>query len=161
PKFTQQSYLDIAMSVYGLGWVFVFAAILIGLVIYFDLFAILAISSAWALSFLPIPTLWGRFGPNGSSLGWHQARELLRNQGQAQLFWIEERGVERVSAAVFQKLATESCAICNGRRSSWQPAGYTSAGRRTARRVSIRCRVTRYARCGVCSANRGRPRTSS
>jgi len=107
PKFTQQSYLDIAMSVYGLGWVFVFAAILIGLVIYFDLFAILAISSAWALSFLPIPTLWGRFGPNGSSLGWHQARELLRNQGQAQLFWIEERGVERVSAAVFQKLATE------------------------------------------------------
>jgi len=27
--------------------------------------------------------------------------------------------------------------------------------------VSTRCRATRYARCGVCSANRGRPRTSS
>ena len=42
----------------------------------------------------------------------------------------------------------------------WPPAGYTSAGRRTARRVSTRCRVTRSARCDVCSANRGRPRTS-
>src|SRR5437868_3938191 len=41
-----------------------------------------------------------------------------------------------------------SCAICNGRRWSWPPAGYTSAGRRTARRVSTRCRATRYARCG-------------
>jgi hypothetical protein len=40
------------------------------------------------------------------------------------------------------------------------PAGYTSAGRRTARRVSTRCRATRYARCGVCSASRGCPRTS-
>ena len=29
-----------------------------------------------------------------------------------------------------------SCAICNGRRLSWPPAGYTCAGRRTARRVS-------------------------
>ena len=54
-----------------------------------------------------------------------------------------------------------SCANCNGRRSSWPPAGYTSAGRRTARRVSTRCRVTRYARCDACSANRGHPRTSS
>jgi len=36
----------------------------------------------------------------------------------------------------------------------------TSAGRRTARRVSTRCRATRYARCGACSANRGHPRTS-
>jgi hypothetical protein len=66
-----------------------------------------AISAAWALSFLPIPILWGRFGPNGGSLGWHQARELLRNQGQAQLFWIDKKGVERVTAAVFNKLATE------------------------------------------------------
>src|SRR5262249_13564088 len=52
-----------------------------------------------------------------------------------------------------------SCAICNGRRSSWPPAGYTSAGRRTARRVSTRCRATRYAGCDACSANRGCPRT--
>ena len=26
--------------------------------------------------------------------------------------------------------------------------------------VSTRCRATKYARCGVCSANRGRPRMS-
>jgi hypothetical protein len=32
-----------------------------------------------------------------------------------------------------------SYAICNGRRLNWPPAGYTSAGRRTARRVSTRC----------------------
>jgi hypothetical protein len=37
-------------------------------------------------------------------------------------------------------------------------AGYTSAGRRTARRVSTRCRVTRYAPCDVCGANRANPR---
>jgi CheY-like chemotaxis protein len=30
-----------------------------------------------------------------------------------------------------------SCAICNGRRLNWPPAGYTSAGRRTARRVCV------------------------
>src|SRR5262245_12100991 len=55
--------------------------------------------------------------------------------------------------------ASELCDL-QCRRSSWPPAGYTSTGRRTARRVSIRCRVTRYARCDACSANRGRPRTS-
>src|SRR6516165_9744468 len=54
-----------------------------------------------------------------------------------------------------------SCAICNGRRWSWPLVVYTSAGRRTARRVPTQCRATRYTRCGVCSANRGRPRTSS
>src|SRR5215831_3025061 len=37
---------------------------------------------------------------------------------------------------------------------------FHSAGRRTARRVSTRCRAMRYARCGVCSASRGCPRTS-
>src|SRR2546421_589418 len=51
-------------------------------------------------------------------------------------------------------------AICNGRRSSWPPVGYRSAGRRTGRRVSTRCRATRYARCGAFSANRDRPPTS-
>ena len=40
---------------------------------------------------------------------------------------------------------------------SWPPAGYISAGRRTARRVSTRCRATRYARCGVYNVNRGHP----
>jgi site-specific recombinase XerD len=35
---------------------------------------------------------------------------------------------------------------------SWLRAGYMSVGRRTARQVSIRCRVTRYARCDAYSA---------
>src|SRR6516162_11520460 len=69
------------------------------------------------------------------------------------------RDATMIWSAIATACGRPGCAICNGRRLSWPPAGYTSAGRRTARRVSTRCRVTRYAPCDVCSVNRGHPVT--
>jgi hypothetical protein len=38
---------------------------------------------------------------------------------------------------------------------------HTSAGQRTAHRVSTRCRVTRYAPCGACNTSKGHPRLAN
>jgi hypothetical protein len=64
--------LTTASSIYGYGWTLVIAAIIIFIVIYLDLFALIALLLARVINF--IPGLRGRFGPDGSSLGWHQAR---------------------------------------------------------------------------------------
>lgn len=97
-----------ARAVYGYGWVLVLAAAVFGVVVYLDVFAFVALWAARVINYLP--GVSGRFGPNGDSLGWYQASELLSNQGNAQLFWIDEYGVERLAAAVFEKMAKEDAA---------------------------------------------------
>jgi hypothetical protein len=99
---------EYARAVYHQGWALVLAAILAGIVIYTDLFVRITVLASRGLGFLPIPRLRGRFGPDGNSVSWHQARELLRNQGKAQLLWTDPRGVERVSVAVLEKLAANA-----------------------------------------------------
>lgn len=96
-----------SLFVYDHAWWLVIVACIAGVAVFFDLFSRIFVFGARLLSWLPIPTLHGRFGPNGESIGWHQASEFLRNQDKAQLFWIDSHGVERVATIIFERMATE------------------------------------------------------
>jgi hypothetical protein len=97
PPTTFDLLLSLARALYSKGWLIVLLAGLFGMVIHFDVLARLfsAIARVFGL---------GRFGPSGESVGWHQARELLRNQGDAQLLWLDQRGVERVASAALREM---------------------------------------------------------
>jgi hypothetical protein len=88
-------------------WTLIVIAIVVNVAISVDVIGRLFVTTARIVSLLPIPGLRGRFGPDGDSTGWHQANELLHNQADAQLLWIDPDGIERVAADVVEKMVTE------------------------------------------------------
>ncbi len=93
--------------VYELGWVLVIGGVLAGVIVWFDLVARMFLFATRAVSLLPIPGVEGRFGPDGYSAGWLQAREFVRNGSDAQPLGIASRGVDRVVDDVQARLIEE------------------------------------------------------
>lgn len=100
-------------------WILLIVALLLGLVIHFDVFARI---SVWATRILSL----GYLGPNGESVAWHQANELVRGQGEAQLLWLNGNGVERVASAALRKMVEEP--LQGGNRAA-RPAGLNASER--------------------------------
>jgi hypothetical protein len=92
------------IAIYSKGWLLVLATILVGATIHFDLIARAWVFGAALLSLLPVPGIHGRFGPDGDSLAWHNAREFVRNQGKAMPIWMDAGGVERTANVVLKRL---------------------------------------------------------
>jgi hypothetical protein len=97
----------IVSTAYKIGWALLLIVLLGILAIWTDFIARVFVNGARLLSLLPVPGLRGRFGADGDSIGWHQAREFLRNQGEADLFWIDAEGVRPLADAVLARMAAD------------------------------------------------------
>ncbi|HKI15929.1 MAG TPA: hypothetical protein VKA12_13165 [Roseiarcus sp.] len=95
------------IGIYRLGWVLVLAGALAGVVVTLDVFARIELFATSVISGLPIRGLEGRFGTDGRSAGWVQAREFVRNGSNAWPLYLDNNGIDRVVASVHERMITE------------------------------------------------------
>jgi hypothetical protein len=96
-----------AVAFYELGWLVVILGVAVGGIAVMDLIARIVLIAGRIVSWTPIAGIEGRFGPDGRSLGWLQAKEMVRAGGSAFPLAIDSDGIDRVAVAVV-KYATET-----------------------------------------------------
>lgn len=115
---------QLAIAFYELGWWVVIFGVAAGGVAVTDMLARIGLLLARVVSWIPFGTLEGRFGPEGRSMGWLQARELVRGGGSALPLAIDRDGVDRVADAVLKRVKAAGLA---GAHRAAPPFGSPSA----------------------------------
>lgn len=113
-----------AVGFYDLGWWVVILGAAAGGIAVMDLIARLGLFAGRLISLIPIPALEDRFSSDGWSLGWLQAKELVRAGGAALPLAINSNGIERVADAV---LTYAKATGLTGRHRAAPPHGTPSA----------------------------------
>jgi hypothetical protein len=113
----------VCAAIYSSGWLLVIAAAALFASIYFDLVARLFLRAAGALSLVPTAQLEERFGPEGRSVGWYQAKEFVNSGSAAQPLALNGDGIDRVVGAVYASLREQGA---TGTDRAATPAGSAS-----------------------------------
>jgi hypothetical protein len=92
----------LAVTFYDLGWWVVVLGVAAGGIAVTDLVARIGLLLARVVSWIPLGRLEGCFGSEGRSLGWLQAKELVRGGGSALPLAIDRDGIDRVADAVLE-----------------------------------------------------------
>jgi hypothetical protein len=110
-------------AIYSSGWLLVLAAAVLLASIYFDVVSRLFLRAARAFSLVPTALLEDRFGPEGRSVGWYQAKEFVNNGSAAQPLALNADGIDRVVGAVYTSLREQGA---SGTDRAPTPAGSAS-----------------------------------
>jgi len=89
----------VAVGFYELGWWVVILGAAAGGIAVMDLIARVELLAGRVISWLPIAGIEERYGVDGRSLGWLQAKELVRAGGSALPLAIDHDGIDRVAEA--------------------------------------------------------------
>jgi len=114
----------IAVGFYRLGWWVVILGAAAGGIAVMDLIARTELLIGRLISYLPIARVEGRYGADGRSLGWLQAKELVRGGGSALPLAIDTNGIDRVANATITFLKSTGLA---SRHRAAPPHGTASA----------------------------------
>lgn len=101
--FGPRDLLKAALVPENVIWVIFSLGIVAG-VIYLNLLPRLLMGLAWMIAALPIPGLLNRFGPNGESLGWHQAAAVMEGPDKGQPLMIDDDAIDRVAWEILSRL---------------------------------------------------------
>jgi hypothetical protein len=100
----QVVYLRAAFEIHYVAWTIVSAAIL-AVIIRWNWIPRALLLLARALSVLPISGLCNRFGPQGESVGWHQAKAVCEGPDKGAPLLINEEDLDRVARVILTRLS--------------------------------------------------------
>jgi len=83
----------------------------VGWIIYSNVLSRLLLWAARILSWLPLPWIRGRFGPDGSSPGWHQATNVVQGPDKGMPLLIDYDELKRLSSVILGRLAADADSV--------------------------------------------------
>lgn len=103
----QLAFVRTAFEIRYVAWTVVAAAIL-AIIIRWNWLPQILLLLARALSVLPIPGLLNRFGPQGGSVGWHQAKAVCEGPDKGAPLLIKSEDLDRVARIVLTRLSQKA-----------------------------------------------------
>jgi hypothetical protein len=105
--FPGLEFVRTAFELRYVAWTVVAAAIL-AIIIRWNWVPQILLQLARGLSVLPIPSLQNRFGPEGESVGWHQAKAVCEGPDKGAPLLIKNEDLDRVARVVLTRLSQEA-----------------------------------------------------
>jgi len=112
-----------AFDIHYIAWTIVAAAIL-AIFIRWNWLPRILLFAARTLSVLPMPGLRNCFGPQGESVGWHQAKAVCEGPDKGAPLLIKDEDVDRVARVVLTRLSQKITAGGDEKNYADEPSGF-------------------------------------